>query len=264
MKALSKTSGDGHEQPSDDATEKDNLRAAARRELNNFLSSRGIDPALADNIQIHLKLLKKRRPGTEGETQKSSGYSVTYTSPDGSILASKTDVFNALNSPPSEAARSVSDPEARRSSHESSRDRLDIIQECKPITIDSIKVIEFGEIVELPGLFTPVQIYPVGYKAEVSLNPEANSRGAATVLCEISLVDDSPQFSIKVLKDGPVFVDKTEMGAWKQVVAAAHAYFSPVLLSILFHYYLFQFHCNFFLFSSIICLRTGGRSLSSI
>ena len=75
------------------------LESKARKELVNFLESKHIDAKYADMYEVHVRLLKKRKsnPGDHGRKSDTPGYSVTYSSPEGSILTSKGDVLASIH-----------------------------------------------------------------------------------------------------------------------------------------------------------------------
>jgi len=91
-------------------TEHDILQQKARTEMLTFLATKGIDAKLADGYAIHVKRNKHYNNTLQNRTNshvtvgnnrgrgggETVGCSVTYTAPDGSILTSKMDVFNAI------------------------------------------------------------------------------------------------------------------------------------------------------------------------
>ena len=199
----------------------------ARRDLEKFLENRKVDPRAADEFQVHINLTKKRKSegkdGKEGKDGQNTHYtsvSATFTGPDGSILTSKIDVYNAIVQTKRPAARQTAEVDARLAAHESARSRLTEIEDCLPIVIDGIKVLKFGKFQDHPNLVSPVQVWPMGYLAEVTVPGETTSKGTGTsqcLRCEVSSINGLPEFSITVASSSQTFVALSEATAWKKV-----------------------------------------------
>ena len=84
------------------------LEMQARRDLQQFLSAKHIDPKASDGYSVHIRMQPRKRTidgymrsgnsstNATAATAASSGYSVTYSAPDGSILTSKADILNSI------------------------------------------------------------------------------------------------------------------------------------------------------------------------
>lgn len=82
------------------------LEVQARRDLQQFLSSKHIDPRASDGYSVHIRMQPRKRTidgymrsgnsSTNTAAATSAGYSVTYSAPDGSILTSKADILNSI------------------------------------------------------------------------------------------------------------------------------------------------------------------------
>eukprot|EP01041_Mallomonas_annulata_P004666 gene4666-9256_t len=91
--------------------------------------------------------------------------------------------------------------------------------ELFPRFVDGIKVIKMGEISPNPMFHTLVQIYPVGYKAEiesVKTSSKNKSGDKLTLLCEILEKHEEPEFVISVKSLGKVFRGSTEAIVWNK------------------------------------------------
>jgi hypothetical protein len=94
----------------------------------------------------------------------------------------------------------------------------------KPIDINGIKVINFGEIDERDNFQTPIQIYPNGYKCEIivddvysrSSRRRSATPSSQTIECEIIIINNSPQFCISNKDTDQIYIGKTELDAWKK------------------------------------------------
>eukprot|EP00600_Ochromonadales_sp_CCMP1393_P004079 CAMPEP_0174995692 /NCGR_PEP_ID=MMETSP0004_2-20121128/24307_1 /TAXON_ID=420556 /ORGANISM="Ochromonas sp., Strain CCMP1393" /LENGTH=663 /DNA_ID=CAMNT_0016250017 /DNA_START=310 /DNA_END=2301 /DNA_ORIENTATION=+ len=99
-----RTLGDNSDESVDDATDprpsRKEIEVKAREELEQFLTRWQTDPKSAKNYKIHIQMRKIRRitqtDRERGRTSVGTGYSVSYSAPDGSICTSKTDVLNHI------------------------------------------------------------------------------------------------------------------------------------------------------------------------
>lgn len=210
---------ENHEQNEDSSTHQFEIRA--RNELDTFLSNKNIDPKYALTYVIHIRPTKKRL--SSGGTTDS--FSVTYSGPDGSILTSKSDVYNSImnsfNKKP--VVENANTTAIRHAAHEESKESFHDMNDNLPVNFDGIKVIRFGKINTSPAFSSTVQIYPVGYKAEivipgVSLNQKSSSSSANQVLLvEITNVNDKPEFNIMDKTCSHSFIASSESSVWKKV-----------------------------------------------
>lgn len=207
------------------------LEAKAKRELIQFLENKQIDPKHAEVYQIHIRLQKKRNSSSGGDHGRKSdgpGYSVTYSSPDGSILTSKTDVLNAISESKKRSSISQSKSNAmaggnyaskRSDAHAQAKTALREAQAQLPMEIDGITVHSFGTLDTRSGFETLVQLYPVGYKCEQTITGMNFFKGAVKqrVVCEVGELDGFPEFRITIKANGDTFLASTEVAAWKKV-----------------------------------------------
>ena len=86
--------------------------------------------------------------------------------------------------------------------------------------IDGIRLISLGNIDTRPQFHTLVQVYPVGYKAEVISNRLASknkSHEKLILLCEINEKNELPEFVISIKSTGKVFRGTSEAAVWNKV-----------------------------------------------
>lgn len=206
------------------------MEGKAKRELIQFLENKQIDPKYAEVYQIHIRLQKKRNSssGDHGRKSDGPGYSVTYSSPDGSILTSKTDVLNAISESKKRTSISQSKSGAvsgvhyarnRSDAHAQAKSAFQEVLPTLPVDIDGITVLNFGRLDVRSGFETLVQLYPVGYKCEQTITGMNFFKGAVKqrVVCEVGEIDGYPEFRITVKANGDTFLASTEAAAWKKV-----------------------------------------------
>lgn len=202
--------------------------AKARKDLTDFLIKKGIDPAAADDYNIHVRLSKSKARRSDG-TSGGPGFTVTYTGPDGSHLMSRSDVLSAIQ-----------DRSHRRHSHSSTRislgtkvvvPRSQAIENAKsryhqfieehelPTTINGIKIHNLGSIDTRSGFYSPVYLYPVGYRCEQTVSGTSFHKGLTSqkITCEIGETDGFPEFRIFVQSTGTTYIAPTETAVFKKV-----------------------------------------------
>lgn len=195
-----------------------NLEQKAKSELAAFLSSKGVDPKAADDYKIHLGRRVKHRKGRESA---GAGYSVSYSSPEGLILTSKTDVYNAVIhtlKKPKYGQASTEDNHLRAAYYQDAVDYFQVSKPELPADFGDIKVIDLGRIDTRSPFHNSVQIFPVGYKCEQLINSTSTTRGSrqTSVLCEIIDIDGDPEFLITVKSTGQTYMGTTEAEVWKK------------------------------------------------
>ena len=147
----------------------------AWKDLHDFLESKGIDASRELTCyRVHVQLSRNRR-------LPAGSFTVTYSGPDGDILTSKSDVLNAIKRSVSLNANRtyISRADIFASSQRKYNDFISY--EEFPVDIDGIRVISFGAIdSENSSFHSPVEIYPVGYTAEIMIPPNPAIRGRST------------------------------------------------------------------------------------
>jgi hypothetical protein len=208
------------------------LETKARRELVSYLESKQIDSKYADMFQVHIGIQKKRKslPSAGSHSRKSDGpgYSVTYSSSDGSILTSRGDVLNAITELKMRSSRAAHKSSAsagtvyavkRSDAFVQAKQQLHDTLPQLPVNIDVITVHSFGHLDARSGFETIVQLYPVGYKCEQTVSCVNFFKGPSEqrVVCEVGELDGYPEFRITVKANGDTFIASTEAAVWKKV-----------------------------------------------
>ncbi|KAJ1413562.1 hypothetical protein B484DRAFT_169777 [Ochromonadaceae sp. CCMP2298] len=209
------------------------LEARARKDLVQFLSTRQVEGREAEAYQIHIRMQKRRNPTPSdrerGRRSEGAGYSVSYSSPEGAILTSKTDVLNSIlenrkrsqlahsragdNSP---LGRRGGEASTRAEAHAQALARLDEL--TLPMDIGGIKVLAWGVADSRTGFSSLVQLYPVGYKCEQRVQNASIHRGSSevTVVCEVGDLDGFPEFCITVKSTGDTVLASSEAAVWRK------------------------------------------------
>ena len=247
------------------------LEVQARRDLQQFLSSKHIDPRASDGYSVHIRMQPRKRTidgymrsgnSSTHAAAASSGYSVTYSAPDGSILTSKADILNSilealkrrsqlsqtqgrtsavagdhhLLSPLSDTRYGVTTALAaqltRTDAYELARktylldDTASGAGAAFPRTMDGITVRQPGRVDLRMGFHSLVQIYPVGYLCEQTVSCSSITRGAFRELieCEVGDRDGYPEFRITVKASGDTFIASSEAAVWKKVWKQTHGW----------------------------------------
>jgi hypothetical protein len=207
--------------PGTENMDKAEVEHRAMKELQTYLGNKGVDSTLAENFEIHAKLTKKKRKSSDGVETLEHKWALTYVDPDGAILSSKGEVYDAVRSLLFRKKRqpAATHSVTRRSASLEASNRLANLE--LPAVIDGITVISFGYFLDHPSLVSPVQIYPMGYKAQfVYKNTRAGKSGGSnmqTLVVEVSSVDDIPAFSVSNITSGQSHVAFTESSLWKKV-----------------------------------------------
>lgn len=197
--------------------------AKARKQLRLFLLSKGIEPHLSDDYKVHIKMKKARSSAGIGNGE-SVGYTVSYSCPMGSILVSKADVLSSIQE--SRRRQQNSHHKSNNSSAQRSESANDSAKRLEglelPVVIDGITVLSFGVVDFRPEFHTAVQIYPLGYKCEQTVQVGSLSKGLLlmTVVCEVDELDGGPAFRVTVKGSADVYLASTEALVWKKVGAA--------------------------------------------
>lgn len=109
----------------------------------------------------------------------------------------------------------------KEDAHRSAHAELITAQEHLPFQSGPIQVLHFGKLQpSSPPFHTPVNLYPVGYKSEVTVEHRESPfqpSSKETVLCEVLELDGSPEFVLTVQSSGRVFIAPTEDDVWKKV-----------------------------------------------
>jgi hypothetical protein len=193
----------------------------ARADLVLFLSKKGIDAKASDHYKVHVKLNKKKASEVSSRAD-SSGFSVTYSCPHGSILFTKTDVLNSIldNKKRSQHLhhKSPAHSTQKRQAYESAKENLSTLS--LPKQIDNFRLINLGHIDRRSSFHNVVQIYPIGYKCEQVIGSASISKGITNknIVCEIGDLDGYPEFKIVVKATGDTFLASTEANVWKKVI----------------------------------------------
>jgi hypothetical protein len=213
--------GSGEASPGLDKAE---VHKKTLKDLQAYLQGKGVDPDLAQQFEIHIRMTKKKRRAEDGTETVQPRWSVTYVDPQGSILTAKSEVLHAV--------RQMLNPKKRKSAHvdhEVTRATASADAKCRlnntdlPADIDGIKVISFGEFEDHPSLVSAVQIYPMGYKAELTYKTVQTVRSGSsvaapqTLIVEVSSVNDVPAFSVTNVTLGQTHLAFTESALWKKV-----------------------------------------------
>ena len=142
----------------------------AKKDLYDFLENKGIDVSREMNgYRVHVQYSKNRRlpAGT---------FSVTYSGPDGDILTSKSDVLNAVKRGSSHSKLYIPRADIYAASQRKYEEFVE--EEGLPVLIDDIRVLDFGRIDSDNSSFhSSVEIYPIGYRAEISIPAAPAVRG---------------------------------------------------------------------------------------
>ena len=169
---LNRSSSTGNYSVSVDAlAENTSYESKARKELSDFLESKGID---ASREMVGYRVLLQH---SKNRRLPAGTFSVTYSGPDGDILSSKTDVLNAIKR---SIAHSNKFSISRSDVYASAQRKLDDLINGKglPAYIDDIKVISFGTVDSDNSSFhNSIEIYPIGYRAEISIPASPAVRG---------------------------------------------------------------------------------------
>ncbi len=206
----------------------------ARQDLIDFLIRKSIDPKAADDYHIHVKQnrQKSRRYELVSPGGSSFTYSFTYSGPDSSILASKSDVLSHIQERKSRQASKgsrasnggqnqfVPRDEAYETALQRLADKIHHLEEPFPMRITSnLEVLSLGAIDCRPGFHTPVQIYPIGYKCKQVISGLSYYKGFPTqnIICEINENEGYPEFRIMLPGTGTTFLASSEANVWKKV-----------------------------------------------
>lgn len=258
------------------------LEVQARRDLQQFLSTKHIDPRASDGYSVHIRMQPRKRTidgymrssnssnNAAAASSSSSGYSVTYSAPDGSILTSKADILNSILEALKRRTQHLSQQAQGRSSSSSSSsavastgDHSHLLSDTRygvttalaaqltrtdayelarktyffsdgaaagddgagmvfPRAMDGITVLRPGRVDLRMGFHSLVQIYPVGYLCEQTVNCSSIARGSFSELvqCEVGDRDGYPEFCITVkaaVGGDTTFIASSEAAVWKKV-----------------------------------------------
>lgn len=201
------------------STNPHDIEIKARKELNKFLVSKGVDPKSSEQYKIHVRISKPRKDFTR--KSEGLGYTVSYTCPDGSILMSKSDVLTSINDMKRKSQNSMknwlSNGNLRKESHENAVTKFN--HTSIPVTLDTITVLNFGAVDKRTDFHSSVQVYPLGYRCEQIVSGTSVYKGNVkqTIICEITEMDDLPEFRITVKATGDTYLASTEQSVWKKV-----------------------------------------------
>jgi len=194
----------------------DEIEKEARLELDDYLIKQNVDPRLGDAFKLIIKI-KDPKP----KDQKRA-FSVTYASPNGSMCQTKRDVSETILYQVDCGSVLTKNNAKIESYHSAMKDVNNIIKQGLPKRIENFRVINFGTIDKRPAFHNKFQIYPVGYRCEVTLNSldsNATIYGDKYVLeCEVrARLDDQPDFVITNTTTGAIYwAVGNEREAWKK------------------------------------------------
>ena len=145
------------------AEERAQYEAAATRDFLAYLMKKAnITEEQAAGYRVHLNynaVAHRRTPHAP--------YTVAYVGPKGEFLQVRGDVVTAIKQ--SFAAGGGGARRPREDIYAAAGDAYDAVSAQLPAVVDGIRVLSFGHVDPLNCLFhSPVEIYPVGYRAEVS------------------------------------------------------------------------------------------------
>lgn len=200
------------------------MEKRARKELEQFLDGKSLDSSLADKYKIVVSRAKRKGKELSEHSDGSMWrFSTSYVAPDGSIMNTRTDVINDIKQ--GDSRRRVSTPTDAMSSEKAesiaeSRADYDKYMKELPVDLDDINVIAFGDIIPHATFHNPVQIFPAGYKVEMTVTGLSTSRRGASsehvCMCEIIDVDGLPEFMITNKTNGMSYTASSEPGVWKK------------------------------------------------
>lgn len=206
----------------------DETELQVRKELIDFLTNKNIDISVINSYNIVVRRSSK----------KSSSY--VFTSPDGSILETKGDVYTNIMKLNGSQALSKSNIDTlniatRKSNYEELMLRTSNILRNLPIEIKGIRIFSLGKINVDNQFHNEVQIYPIGYKCEQNILISARGSGRQiAVICEIIEVEGDPEFLLTVKSTGQTYLASSESEVWKKVG----------LICKIFKYTLYIFNIN--------------------
>jgi len=240
-----------HTQGSSSMNVKD-LEVQARRDLQQFLATKHIDPRASDGYSVHIRMQPRKRTldtymrSGNSSTNSLQGYSVTYSAPDGSILTSKADILNSIlealkrrtqlslgrstGAGDHHMLSPLSDTRGSSTALAAQLTRTDAYELAKktyfegpgvefPRIMDGITVRCAGRVDLRMGFHSLVQIYPVGYLCEQMVSCTSITRGAFSELleCEVGDREGYPEFRITAKSSGDTFIASSEAAVWKKV-----------------------------------------------
>lgn len=172
-------------------SESNSSETKAWKDLHDFLEAKGIDVSRElTGYRVHVQLSKNRR-------LPAGSFTVTYSGPDGDILTSKSDVLNAIKRNVSLNSNKLHIPRADIYATSQRKFNNLIEEEGLPVMIDGIRIINFGTIDSDNSSFhSPIEIYPVGYTAELSIPALPAVRGRTP--SKTSKVSSSPYVEIPI------------------------------------------------------------------
>ena len=192
--------------------ESTSAESRARRDLLGYISSKGVDASKEiQSYKVSVKLGKNER---HNDSRRST-QTITYTAPNGQTYTSKADVFDALRLSKN---RNVSS-RAEMYSAATKKYNSFVRNNNFPVDIDGIRVIHLGDInSEECSLHSSVDIHPVGYDAEVTLQTVNRGRSSTSrVRCEIMMKNGQPEFRITPISNDQIYTASSESAAWRKV-----------------------------------------------
>eukprot|EP00981_Chlorochromonas_danica_P010092 scaffold3044_cov176-Ochromonas_danica.AAC.10 len=166
----------------------------ARKDLIDFLTRKGVDAKAAEDYQIHVRQnkMKSRRHSYGGRGSLGGG---------GGAAGS---------------GGFVSREDAYERAHQHLLERT--AEDSFPLVVGDIIVHNLGQIDSRSGFHSAIQIYPVGYRCEQSVQGTTYYKGTTTqkIICEIGDLDGYPEFRIIVPSTGTTFLASSESAVWKK------------------------------------------------
>lgn len=186
----------------------------AKADLISFLTKKSLDSSWAEFYTINIRAGKQRKDN--GRKSGGPGYSVTYANPEGSFLASKSDVLSDIQERMIRKSNKATGGSVRSKAYEDGKHRLRDLD--LPKWYDNIFLLDLGHVDNRSGFFSPVNIYPIGYKCEQSVTGVTVHKGVTEqdVICEIGELDGFPEFRITVKSTGSVLCAFSEAAVWKK------------------------------------------------
>jgi hypothetical protein len=205
-----------------DSVSMEELTERAREELKKYLLSKGIDEYWMNEISVHVKPRRKRQSYPQQQNREVGGI-VWYTGPDRGIFNSKIDLYHSILQARNRSSGLVGSDliERRKQTNEEMKFKLNDLIPSLPLMFEGITVHSFGVINTRPSFHNTVQIYPIGYKAEMRA-PKLKGGGDWLLICEIGELNDLPEFTIKIDALNLHFEALSEREIWAKV--SSHLY----------------------------------------
>lgn len=188
------------------------LETDARYDLSSFLKRKGVSDGVIGQYTVHVNFVKTKLKYLKDDKKRPTN--IYYVAPDGSMLKSKNDAY-------SDALKYMRDSDDFSSQREKVHEgaRLTLSKKQLPFVLNGVKVISFGQIDVRSGFHSPVQLWPVGYRCEQTVEGlTVNGLRTQEVICQIGVSEDGlPQFHIFVPNTESTFIASSEVNVWRKV-----------------------------------------------